>query len=273
MNRLKFGKSRDPFQLKAEHFLCAQSPPFIRFLTDLINKLFSSKEIPKELSTSILIPLVKSYKKPMNDPNNYRGISLIPIITKVLELVVLSKCPDISKHTESQFGFVPGSSTLHAELIIADTLKYYNGQGSSVYICSLDAEKAFDCCNWLTLFTKLSNKNIPNQVLALVIKYLNGTAVVRYSSHNSRELSLTQRVRQGGILSAFFYNIYNEDLQLHIRNLQIGTFLPNNQHTGIIVYADDLILLSPTLSHLQKLIDHCADHGITNCLKYNQIKT
>ena len=274
LSRLKFGKSRDPFQIKAEHFLCAESPTFKSYLTDLLNKLFSSSHLPSQLGTSILIPLVKTFKKSLNDPNNYRGISLIPIMTKVIELVILIKCPDISNHTDSQFGFVAGSSTLHAELLISDTLKYYNNRGSSVYVCSLDAEKAFDSCNWHTLFCKLQNRDIPNQVLAMLIKlYLNGSAIVHYAAHYSKELLLTQGVRQGSILSPFMYSIYIEDLLLRVKSLQIGTFLPNNLHTGIIAYADDIILMSPTLSHLQMMIDHCIDHGVSNCLKYNQIKT
>ena len=201
----------------------------------------------------------------MNDPNS--GISLIPIITNLLELVILTKCPDILRYEESQFGFVSGSSILHAELIISDTIKYYK-RGSSVYICSLDAEKAFDSCNWHTLFSKLSSRNIPNQIIAMLIKlYLNGTAVVHYASHHSKELTLTQGVRQGSILSPFVYGMYIEDLFLHVKSLQLGTFLPSNLHTGIIAYADDIILLSPILSQLQKIIDHCIDHELNNCLK------
>ena len=275
LDKLKFGKSRDPFQINAEHFLCAKNTTFITYLTGLVNKLFISPKLPHQLSTSILIPLVKSYKKSMNDANNYRGISLIPTLTKLLELIVLVKCPEVGDHALSQFGFAPGSSTLHAELLISDTIKHYNSRGSPVYICSLDAEKAFDCCNWNTLFSKLTKKNIPNEIVALLIKlYLNGTAVVHYASHQSpKPFALTQGVRQGGILSPFLYNIYTEDLLQHIKSLEIGTYLPNNLHTAIIAYADDIILLSPTLSHLQTMIDQCISHGINNCLKYNQSKT
>ena len=197
----------------------------------------------------------------MNDLNNYRGISLIPIFTKLLELVILVKCPENLNHDDPQFGFVSGSSTLQAELLIADTIQYYNTKGSPIYICSLDAEKAFDCCNWHTLFTKLLDRQIPKEIVAMLIKlYLNGTAVVQYSSHFSKQFSLTQGVRQGSILSPFLYSIYIEDLLLSIKSLNIGTFLPSNLHTGVIAYADDIILTSPTLTHLQQMVDHCIEH-------------
>jgi len=181
INKLKNGKSRDPFQIKAEHYIYAQSDIFNPYLTGIINKVFSSTTIPSSLSTSIIIPLVKSHKKSLGDPNNYRGISIIPIITKIFELIILAKCPELSDHNASQFGFASNSSTLNAELIIRDTVSYYNKRDTPVYICSLDAEKAFDCCNWLTLFTKLLKKNIPNAIMSFLIQlYLNGTAMVQY---------------------------------------------------------------------------------------------
>ena len=272
--KLKTGKSRDPFQLKAEHYIYAQSDSFISYLTTLINKILASENIPEVLSTSIIIPLVKSYKKSLNNPNNYRGISILPIITKLLELVILERCPEIKNHINSQYGFTSGSSTLHAELILQETIQYYNKGDTPVYICSLDAEKAFDCVNWLTLFEKLREKDFPREIISFLIQfYLNGTATVVYLSGESSQFTLSQGVRQGAILSPYMYNIYTEDFISHIKALQIGTSLPNGLQTCIIVYADDIILLSPTLKNLQTLLDHCASYGKEHGLKFNQSKT
>eukprot|EP00111_Clytia_hemisphaerica_P024113 TCONS_00071087-protein len=69
------------------------------------------------------------------------------------------------------------------------------------------------------------------------------------------------------------YNIYTQELFSNIKALQIGTSLPNGLQTCIIVYADDILLLSPTLRNLQTLIDHCASFGKEHGLKFNQAKT
>ena len=107
------------------------------------------------LSTFIIIPLVKSFKKPLHDSNNFRGISLISILTNSLELVILEKCPVLKKQNQSQFGFTPKTSTVHPEILLQDTIHHYNNQDSPVYICSLDVEKPFDTCNWFELFKKV----------------------------------------------------------------------------------------------------------------------
>ena len=274
LNKLKSGKARDPFSLKSEHFISATSPTFITHLTRLANNIFQSEELPPCLSSSIIIPLAKSYKKSLKDPNNYRGISLIPIITKILELIIIEKCPSLKSNNTSQFGFTANSSTLHAEAILLDTVQYYNSQKSPVYICSLDAEKAFDCCNWLSLFQKLSQKDIPNIVMAFLIKlYLNGSALIHYATHNSETFYLSQGVRQGSVLSPYLYNVYTEDLLESIKQLKVGTFLPNDFHSAIIVYADDIILLSPCLSQLQMMLSHCESFGQENGIKFCHSKS
>jgi len=102
---------------------------------------------------------------------------------------------------------------------------------------------------------------------------INGTAMVQYASIQTETFSLTQGVRQGAILSPLLYNIYTEDLLQEIKSLKIGAFLPNNYHTAIVVYADDIILLSPNLKHLQTMISHCEQHGHKLGLKFNQTKT
>jgi hypothetical protein len=275
IDRLKKNKSRDPFQLKAEHFaLAIKQENFLAYLTDTINKLFISKELPQSLSTSLIIPLVKSHKKSLKDPNNYRGISLIPIITKTLELIIIDKCPQLKDHKPSQFGFVSGSSTIHSEILIQDTVNYYNDKDTPVYICSLDAEKAFDSCNWLKLLEKIASKKDIPSVLKLLIKlYLNGEASINYKNNISDSFELTQGVRQGSILSPYLYNIYTEELLDHIMLLQLGTYLPSGVETSIIAFADDLILISPNLIGLQTMLDSCVEYGLEHCIKFNQSKT
>ena len=85
ISTLNIGKSSDPFDILAEHIVAIRNPFFSQWLTDLYNELFDTCEVPSDLSCSLIVPLVKSYKKSLKSANNYRGISLIPTMTKLLE--------------------------------------------------------------------------------------------------------------------------------------------------------------------------------------------
>ena len=80
--------------------------------------------------------------------------------------------------------------------VINETIKHYNNKNSGVYMCSLDAEKAFDSCNWDALFRKLvEEKNIPPQVVQVISSlYRNGTAHVHYENNISEEFNISQGV-------------------------------------------------------------------------------
>lgn len=274
INKLNKNKARDPHQMVAEHFQFAKNEKVRTYITYIINRIFTEHETPKSLSVSLIIPLVKSYKKSMKDPNNYRGISLMPILAKIIEAIILKKCPILKAPKQSQYGFTNQTSTIHAELMIQETINYYNTQGSPVYMCSLDATKAFDSCNWHVMFKKLLDKNLPKTIIQFLIAfYLQSDASVLYNGNKSKSFDLSQGVKQGSLLSPYLYNIYTETLLDILKETNAGTVLPDGTKTSVIAFADDLLLMSPTLRGLQMLINKCLSYGKTHNISFNHIKT
>ena len=135
-------------------------------------------------------------------------ISITPIFTKLLEYIILLKGPIIVESHPLQYGFKANSSTLHAEFLLSETIRFYNRKSSPVYICSLDAEKAFDSCNWDILFEKLHyEKSVPVPVIhVLKSLYKNSEAKVVYDGCMSNSFKVSQGVQQGSILSPHLYN-------------------------------------------------------------------
>ncbi|XP_066926571.1 uncharacterized protein [Clytia hemisphaerica] len=165
---LNKNKAPDPFGIKAEHLINAMySQNLSSYLAQLINDIFQNESLPNLLSRSYIIPVIKSYRKP--------------------------------DHKNAQFGFASDASTLHAAFLINDTILKYNTEGTPVYICSLDAEKAFDSCNWYQLFDKLhQNNTLPKLVIRFLINlYMNGEANTKYKGTVSNSFTLSQGVRQG----------------------------------------------------------------------------
>nr|XP_047144829.1 uncharacterized protein LOC124818292 [Hydra vulgaris] len=226
IRKLKSNRSRDSCGITAEHLKYSSNNNLVTWLSKFYNSIFNNGAVPEYLSTSIITPIVKSYKKSLNNSDNYRGISITPTLTKLFEYIIMQVCPEISDIHSHQFGFKQNSSTLHAEFLLSETLKHYNNNKSPVYICSLDANKAFDSCNWDLLFEKLYyNKNLPLSVVrALQSLYRSGTANISYLGHKSNNFCLTQGVRQGSILSPHLYNIYTESILSQIvSDCKVGT--------------------------------------------------
>ena len=150
--------------------------------------------------------------------------------------------------------------------MVKETISFYSKNGSPVYICSLDAKKAFDSCDWDVLFSIPNKKGVPSDVTKLLRKlYMNGTASVLYNGILSYSFNLSQGVRQCSILSPHLYNIYTESLLDKVSSLPVGTTV-GNVYTGIVTYADDIILMSTMLSGLQTMVNCCIKFGLENLL-------
>lgn len=187
----------------------------------------------------------------------------------------MEKCPELANSPTSQYGFKSNSSTQHAEFVISETIKYYNKKGSNVYLCSLDAEKAFDSCHWGILFEKLYyEKGIPLPVVKVIQSiYQQGLYQVHYNGNLSYQFSASQGVFQGSILSPHLYNDYTESLLEEIEHsTHVGTSL-YGCYAGIIAYADDIILMSPTVGGLQTLLDKCMEYFGSTAINLNVDKT
>jgi len=83
---------------------------------------------------------------------------------------------------------------------------------------------------------------------------------------------VTCGVLQGGIVSSFMFNIYVDKLLNRLSKSGYGCHV-GNTFFGCIMYADDLILLSPLLCGLQYMIDICSDYATDSSLVFNAKKT
>ena len=86
------------------------------------------------------------------------------------------------------------------------------------------------------------------------------SSVVRWNGVYSSQFRVGCGVRQGGILSPLLFNIYIDDL-IDILSKSGYSCYVSNLFFGCILYADDIILLSPSVYGLQNMLDICVTFG------------
>ena len=84
----------------AEHIVCG-GDLLLQVLTDIMNCLFSIGSIPDSLKAGVLTPVYKR-KGVGTDAKNYRGITILPVITKILETVIKNQIQPIIEHHQSK---------------------------------------------------------------------------------------------------------------------------------------------------------------------------
>ena len=95
IRHLKAGKSAGPDWILAEMLKVAESV-IVPYLKNIFNVLFDMGMFPEEWSKAIIIPLHQKGDK--NNPDNYRGISLLSILSKVFTHIINSR---LMRWTES----------------------------------------------------------------------------------------------------------------------------------------------------------------------------
>ena len=122
------------------------------------------------------------------------------------------------------------------------------------------------------LLDKLLKRRIPIQILnILFIWFASSTIVVKWGNCLSNYFVLRAGVRQGGALSPFLFAVYVDELLVVLHKCGLGCC-----YKGVIcnafMYADDLVLITASLTHLQRLIEICIQElsSIGLCLNANK---
>ena len=254
---MKSGKCADEEDVSAEHFHNAPLNLLER-LTFLFNCMLNHAFVPSQFRLGFMIPLIKDRLGNKSDVQNYRGITISPIMSKVFEHVLKLVYCDYLTTSPHQFGFKKKSSTVQALYCLRETVTYYVNHGSRVFCSFLDASKAFDRLVHSGLFLKLMERGVPKAFLDIIITWYDGLQCrVKWDGHFSDWFVISAGVRQGGVLSPEFYCIYVNDLLLILKQRGVGCYYLNS-FAAALFYADDMAILAPSLRGLQTLLDICS---------------
>uniref|UniRef100_A0A9J8ATE3 Reverse transcriptase domain-containing protein n=1 Tax=Cyprinus carpio carpio TaxID=630221 RepID=A0A9J8ATE3_CYPCA len=260
-----------PTKLLKELLPVAEKP-----LLNIINSSLSLGHVPKPFKLAVIKPLIK---KPQLDPSelaNYRPISNLPFMSKILEKVVSAQlCSYLQKndlYEEFQSGFRPHHSTETALVKITNDLLLALDQGCISLLVLLDLSAAFDTIDHDILIDRLQNyTGIQGQALRWFRSYLSDRYHFVYLNGESAHLSpVKYGVPQGSVLGPLLFSIYMLPLGNIIRKYGISFHC----------YADDTQLYISTrpgetskLSTLTECVKNVKDWMTNNFLLLNSDKT
>lgn len=239
-------------------------------LLSLVNRIIVEGYFPEELKSSVVIPV---YKKGLeNDIENYRQISLLSVISKIIEKIICNRIGDyLEKNnilTDSQHGFRSGRSVETASINLFDYIYSEVDRGKYTVAILFDLSKAFDSVNKQVLFNKLENIGIRGNILELIKSFMdNRTLTVKVNESFSTTQAVTLGVPQGSILGPLLFSIYINDLPSHISK---GLTIMYADDTTICISASSIEELS---SHINTTLDEMGSWCDRNKLMLNGNKT
>ena len=160
-----------------------------------------------EINLAKVVPILKKGDK--TTFNNCRPISLLPAISKVIEIIIFNQLSEYLENNtllnSSQYGFRSGHSTDYAALELIDRLITQMDRNDVPINIYLDLSKAFDTIDHFILIDKLKYYGISEASSLLLKNYLaDRKQCTEINNVRSNTLSITTGVPQGSIYYSFY---------------------------------------------------------------------
>ena len=214
-------------------FLKEGAPVLASPITDLVNLSISLSLFPDDCKIAKLKPLYK--KEAKTKPKNYRPISLLPLLSKIIERIIHNQTQEfLDKNNilyKYQSGFRKHHSTDTCLSYLTDKVKIGFEEGLLTGMVLIDLQKAFDTIDHSILLEKMNCLGFAGKMIAWYTSYLtNRSFIVNVGKEFSSPGKLSYGVPQGSILGPLLFLLYVNDM-------------PQAVNSELLLYADDTYLI------------------------------
>ena len=239
-------------------------------ITEAVTKMFnisiSLGELPDEWKVSRITPIPKHGDR--TNPSNYRPISLLSIVSKLLEKHMAQLLTEhMVVHSPISPHQCKGKSTAGALALAVDQWHRHLEESNDICTVFFDYRKAFDTVPHRNLLSKLESLGTNSYVLRWLTHYLcKRFQYVCINASNSNKLLVTSGVPQGSVLGPILFIIYINDIA-H----------PTLFNGSMTLFADDIMIYRPIRTPedfimLQSDIDSLTSWTEQNFLQFNADK-
>lgn len=257
INDLK-DKKAPGFDLLTKEILKHLPRKAVVFLTTLYNGILRVQYYPSLWKVSQIL-MIHKVGKPANEVTSYRPISLLPILSKAFEKLLLRRILPILENTNviptHQFGFRQQHSTIEQVHRVVEKIRKSLEEKEYCSSAFLDIQQAFDRVWHKGLLCKIRT-NLPHSYFLLFESYLSGRLFqVKETDDTSKILEIKAGVPQGSVLGPVLYTIYTADL-------------PQTDGITTATFADDTAILASNKD--PSIATHMLQNGLDNITKWLQ---
>ncbi|RMH19190.1 MAG: hypothetical protein D6698_06070 [Gammaproteobacteria bacterium] len=257
--------------------------PMAAVLFKLLCAMWAQETVPSVWNMAEVVPIFKNRGDQL-EMENYRGISLIPVVLKLLCTIITRRLASMiddqinPRLHKEQAGFRSREECLGHIVALYEVLRRRQIMQLPSYLAFIDLKKAYDTVPHGALFHKLEKIGVRGKCLRFIQNlYRHSSVSFRAPSDCCRNISpapLRRGLRQGCPMSPLLFNVFINDIIDEIRELGVHVpGLPRSTTLGGLLFADDLVLLSDHPDKLQQSLDaitHWADKwemqfGVSKC--------
>jgi len=244
-------------------------------LHTLLNMVWATEEIPLDWRKGLLVKLPKSGD--LSQCNKWRGITLLSIPSKVLTRIMLERMKDaIDKRLrEEQAGFRKERSCTDQIATLRNIVEQTIEWQTSLYICFVDFEKAFDSVDRESIWSILRHYGVPAKMVNIIQQLYDGfSCQVIHDGRLSEEFLVTTGVRQGCLLSPLLFLVVLDWVtRMAYAGSGKGIQWTLTSRLEDLEFADDLALVSHRLQDMQGKVRALEETGQRVGLRISQEKT
>lgn len=250
----------------------------LSLLTALGSMVLKSEKMPEDWQLGQIFNIFK--KGEPEDRGNYRGITLLSVIGKMVTRVMADrlsrKAEEMGWIDEEQGGFRPGRRTEDQALILSRSLLNRRLKKKHTCVFFLDVVKAYDTVWRDGLLSKLRSLGVTGKMYGLIASMYASTrsSVVGPGGCESRSFDISEGVRQGDPLSCILFNLFFNDLITEIK--ESGVVRPVQTGSAVIralLFADDVAIPCQSVSDMKKVISAVERHSTRWRWKANTTKS
>ena len=263
LTKLPKGKGCGPDDISAE-FIHEILPNIVAPIHHIVNLSLKTGDVPHQWTISKVTPIHKKGNR--EEMGNYRPISLMSVLAKVIEKIVFEQTYEYVKSKnilfENQSGFRPQHSTYTAVLNLTEDVLQNIDEGLVTGMIMLDLKKAFDSIVHKILLDKLYFIGIRGTALNWFKSYLSTrTQYVYMNGAQSGYASVNCGIPQGSVLGPLLFSIYINDIGNVIKKSKVS------------LYADDTCIYnsSKNVSDVKTILENDLK-AVSKWLACNKLK-